>query len=215
MGRYSRFWRTPVTPVIPSSTVGGEGRNVWHLHPLVSHQRKGPMSNEPTTSGSSDVEVALAQLLKQAEQARTTLLDTDGSSEAEASYLADAAQALSTMELELTFARATLAAERADTKPDLESTLTDAADAARRWIDDAGVQAQLGRMELQDRVSAISQYLDRARAEVIRAGERVSDVVGTELGDVRSATLSSIDGIRDVIVDAGRSIRAAGESLQE
>ena len=55
----------------------------------------------------------------------------------------------------------------------------------------------------------------RARAEVIRAGERVSDVVGTELGDVRSATLSSIDGIRDVIVDAGRSIRAAGESLQE
>ena len=70
-------------------------------------------------------------------------------------------------------------------------------------------------MELQDRVSAISQYLDRARAEVIRAGERVSDVVGTELGDVRSATLSSIDGIRDVIVDAGRSIRAAGESLQE
>ena len=173
------------------------------------------MSNEPTTSGSSDVEVALAQLLKQAEQARTTLLDTDGSSEAEASYLADAAQALSTMELELTFARATLAAERADTKPDLESTLTDAADAARRWIDDAGVQAQLGRMELQDRVSAISQDLDRARAEVIRAGERVSDVVGTELGDVRSATLSSIDGIRDVIVDAGRSIRAAGESLQE
>ena len=70
-------------------------------------------------------------------------------------------------------------------------------------------------MCIRDSVSAISQYLDRARAEVIRAGERVSDVVGTELGDVRSATLSSIDGIRDVIVDAGRSIRAAGESLQE
>lgn len=173
------------------------------------------MSDGATNPEHNDVELALAGLLKQAEKTRAAIVETDGSGDAEAAYLTGAAQAVSTMELELTVARATLAAERADTTPDLESTITDTAEAARRWIDDAGVQAHLGRMELQDRVSAISQYLDRARAEVLRAGERVSDTVGTELGDVRSATISSIEGIRDAIVDAGRSIRAAGESLQE
>ena len=173
------------------------------------------MSDEATNPEHKDVELALAQLLKQAEQARATIVDSECASDADAAYLTEAAQAVSTMELDLTIARATLAAERADTTPDLESTVAETAEAARRWIDDAGVQAHLGRMELQDRVSAISQYLDRARAEVIRAGERVTDAVSTELSDVRSATLSSIDGIRDAIVDAGRSIRAAGESLQE
>jgi len=42
----------------------------------------------------------------------------------------------------------------------------------------------------------------------------VSDVLGNELGDVRSTTLDSIEGIRGIIGDAGRAIRAAGRTPQ-
>ena len=173
------------------------------------------MSPEPTTPGAGTTELALGELLKQVERTRAAIAEAEPASDAETIYVADAEQAISNMEMELTVARAALTAERANSEPDLETALGEVAEAARRWLDDADVQAHLGRMELQDRVSTITQYLDRARGEVVRAAERVSEAVGTEVSAVRSATLSSIEGMRDAIVDAGRSIRAAGRTPQE
>ncbi|MEZ5380627.1 MAG: hypothetical protein R2754_02390 [Microthrixaceae bacterium] len=168
------------------------------------------MSTERTAeanASSPELEQALANLLTAAQAVRDAATDLKSGSDAEADFAAETLQAVSGMELDLTVARATLAARRSDSAEGLDSSLNEASEAARRWLDDAAVQARLGSMEARDRMEAVGSYLDRARAEVVRAAERVGDAVGTELEDMRTASVHAIGGIRTAVVDAAHSIR--------
>lgn len=160
-----------------------------------------------TTDNDTEFSRAIDALMSDARSVRAAVTVYDGGSGASQRYADEVAEALSTMELDLAIARASLAARVADSSDGLEAAVHDVTEAARRWLDDSAVQSQLARMDLRDRADIAAHRLDRAGAEVRRAGSRVADVVGTDLNEMRKMALSSITSLRDTVSDAATALR--------
>ena len=153
--------------------------------------------------------IAVNRLLDDAREVRAaaTRYEADGDGDGDDQYGNEVAEVLGTMELDLTIARAALAARQADTTEGLQDAVDKVIEAARHWVEDASVQTKLGRMELRDRSDAVTHALDRARGEALRTVDRVGDAVGVDLAETRRTAVKSIGSIRHAVTDAVASLR--------
>lgn len=160
----------------------------------------------PTTAP-DNFAIAVNRLLDDARQVRAAaaLYEADGDDGDQ--YGNEVAEVLGTMELDLTIARAALAARQAETTEGLQDAVDKVIEAARHWVEDASVQTKLGRMELRDRSDAVTHALDRARGEALRTVDRVGDAVGVDLAETRRTAVKSIGSIRHAVTDAVASLR--------
>jgi hypothetical protein len=116
-------------------------------------------------------------------------------------YEQEVVRILSRMEIDLRLARAAFDADEAETSEDLRETLRDAGGEVRQWLDEVAVRLHLTGREADDRVREIEHRLDRARGEVLRAGSRIDDAVGSDLESMRTVSLDAIRQVRDAITD--------------
>ncbi len=167
------------------------------------------MSNDTSTSTTTpdNFTIALDRLLQDAREVRAAADLYEADDDVESGYGDEVAQVLGTMELDLTIARAALTARQAGTSEGLQDAVDQVIEAARHWLQDASVQAELGRMELRDRSDSLNHALDRARGEAARTVDRVGDAVGVDLNETRRAAVESISSIRHAVSDAVTSLR--------
>jgi len=172
-----------------------------------------------TTSASSEpsetvepLQRAIKALVADARDVRAAATVYEGSAEeAEQRYADEVGTALAMMELDLSIARAALDAQRADSSEELHASVTEAADAARTWLDELRVRSSLARMEVRDRAGVMGRRIDHSSAAVRRAGERVLDAVGGDLDEMRHAALHGIGEVRQALSDTATALRGLGD----
>ena len=168
------------------------------------------MTSTAKTS-TDEFDQAIKTLMSDARSVRAAVAVYEGNPADGQRYADEVAEALSTMELDLAIARASLAARAADSTDGIETAVEEVTAAARRWLDDSVVQSRLARMELRDRAEAATHRLDRAGAEVRKAGGRVAELVGSDISEVRQVALGSISKLRETISDAATALRKGSE----
>jgi hypothetical protein len=167
------------------------------------------MTNELDPVPATELEQQVSTLLDDTRRLGSIVRELGGSVEgAEQRFADEIATTLATLEFDLRAAQASFDAERAHTADDLRSTVDGLEDAVRARIDDLAVQARLARMEVKDRLGAVSQRAAQVTAEVRRAADRLADTAGSDFDDLRTATVTGIGDVRRILGEAAAAIRS-------
>lgn len=110
-------------------------------------------------------------------------------------YAADLEHATLRFDAALGMAAATLRAERAASKPELEETLQAVAQAWRTRADEIRVQTHLGQLDAADAGLHALDDLERAGHQVATVLASLRDDVGTSLTSLRGAAGRAIDDV--------------------